>query len=74
MVKIDTTMWNNELRMRERIINLATMIASLSAMNMLYSASKSNWLIFGINCLFFIATLPIFMSHTKWQKEVPINK
>lgn len=70
-MKIDTRIWNEPSRMRERIRNLATIVLTLSAMNSFILIPTRNWITIGINCLFFILTLPVFISYTKWQKEPP---
>lgn len=70
-MKIDTSLWNNPERMRIRIKNFGTSIMSLSAVNGFVSLSNQDWIIFGINCLFFITTLPLFISYSKWEKEPP---
>lgn len=71
MVKIDSTLWNNPRRMRERIRNLGTSVMSLSAVNGFYTLGQKNWIMFGINCLFFLTMLPLFISYSKWSKEPP---
>lgn len=70
-MKIDTSIWENKERMQSRIKNLGTMILSLSAMNMLALVATKQWIVAGINALFFITTLPIFMSWAKYEKEPP---
>lgn len=71
MVNIDMSLWNNPRRMRERIRNLGTSVMSLSAVNGFYMVIQKNWLLLGINCLFFLTMLPLFISYSKFQKEVP---
>ena len=69
-MKIDTSLWESEDRMRIRIKNLGSMVLSITAVNG-FITYGTNWFIFGINCLFFITTVPLFMSYSKWQKEPP---
>lgn len=70
-MKIDTTIWESKTRMKARIKNLATMVASISAVNLFYTLAQKSWIIAGINLLFFASVLPIFMSLTKHEKEPP---
>jgi len=70
-MKIDTSLFNNKERMRIRLLNLATMVMSLSAVNGFYTLSQKAWIFFGINTLFFITTIPVFIAKAKWEKEPP---
>lgn len=70
-MKIDITMWDDKRRMRERIRNLATMIMSITAVNIFTLASYEAWFILGINVLFFLTEIPLFMSWAKYSKEPP---
>ena len=69
-MRINIDLWDSKDRMRERIRNIATMVLSLSAVNG-FTTFGENWLVFGINCLFFITTLPIFISYSKWRMKPP---
>lgn len=71
MVKIDTRIWDNKERMQERIRNMASLILSLCAMNSYVCISSRNWWILGINGLFFLLTLPVFISWVKYNKDPP---
>jgi hypothetical protein len=47
------------------------MVLSLSFVNGFYASAQGNWLITGINALFFVTTISVFISYSKWQKEPP---
>lgn len=70
-MKVDTSLWENKERLQIRIRNIATMVMSLSAVNGFYMLSQKIWILLGINCLFFITTIPLFISWSKYQKEPP---
>lgn len=70
-MNIDISLWTNMKRLRERVRNLATMVLSITAMNVFYTISQKAWLFMSINLLFFLSTLPVFMSWSKFQKEPP---
>ena len=70
-MKIDKSVWNKPDRLRKRIMDLAKIILSITAVNAFYTLSQKNWIIFGINVLFFITTIPVFLSKAKWDKKPP---
>lgn len=70
-MKIDISLWDFPSRMRERIKNLATMVMSISAVNGFALIIYKNWILVAINFIFLLATLPVFISYSKWQKEPP---
>ena len=71
MVKLDISLWMSIDRLRERVRNIATMVLSLSAVNGFYMVSQKSWILLGINVLFFLTTIPLFMSYSKWRKLPP---
>lgn len=71
MAKIDISLWTNIRRLRERVKNVATMVMSITAVNGFYMVTEKNWILLGINCIFFLTMIPLFMSYSRFQKEPP---
>lgn len=70
-MKVDVSVWENKNRLVLRIYNLGTMIMSLSATNGLYMVYNKQWIMLGINLLFFLTIIPLFISYSKWKKMPP---
>lgn len=73
-MKIDTSVWNNKERMQKRIRDLGKIILSITAVNIFTLISYKSWVVMGINILFFITTIPIFLSWAKYEKEPPYQE
>lgn len=70
-MKIDTSVWNNGRNLRKRVHNLATMVLTLAVLNSYTLIANRSWILLGINALYALITVPIFLSWSKWQKQPP---
>lgn len=70
-MRIDTTIWNNKKRLRDRITSYAKLTLSISAVNMYATWTTGNYFIFGINALTFLTSIPPIISRIKWEKQPP---
>lgn len=71
MAKIDTSLWNNGRNLRARVKNLATMVWTLAVINSYVIIANKSWVVLGINILYVLTTIPVFLSWAKFQKLPP---
>lgn len=71
-MKFNQSSWNNIIRLRISLSNYAKMVASITAVNGFYALSQKNWIILGINIIFFITAMTTIFSKIKFDK-LPTN-
>ena len=72
MPKVDTNSWNNIYSLRKRMIDMTKLLLLCATINAMYLFAIKNWILFGLNILYAIITLPVFFSKAKFDKEPPV--
>lgn len=66
--KLDTRSWTNPVRMRLTIVNYAKLVLSLTAIHIFFTIQQKNWILLGINILFFLTAITTIISKNKFDK------